>query len=115
MSNPAIWSDLDPMFMAERLGKVKPGLVVNVVDGEIVEWTCPEGTEQPTQAELEAEWEKFNNEGGFQKYHNQIYRAQAFAAEADPLFFQVQRGDIEQSVYDAKVAEIRARYPYPGE
>lgn len=115
MSNPAIWSVLDPMFMAERLGKIKEGLAVNVVDGKIVEWNCPEGTKQPTEAELEAEWTKFNNEGGFQKYHNQKFRAEAFAKEADPLFFQVQRGDIEQSVYDAKVAEIRARYPYPGD
>jgi hypothetical protein len=39
-------------------------------------------------------------------------RAAAFAAEADPLFFQVQRGEVEQAVYDAKVVEIRQRYPY---
>lgn len=42
-------------------------------------------------------------------------RAAAFAAEADPLFFQVQRGEADQADYDAKVAEIRARYPYPSE
>jgi hypothetical protein len=40
-------------------------------------------------------------------------RAAAFAAEADPLFFQVQRGEATQADYDAKVVEIRARYPYP--
>jgi hypothetical protein len=42
-------------------------------------------------------------------------RAAAFAAEADPLFFQVQRGEALQEDYDAKVAEIRSRYPYPSE
>lgn len=42
-------------------------------------------------------------------------RYTAFTAEADPLFFQVQRGEVEQAVYDAKVAEIRSRYPYPSE
>ena len=42
-------------------------------------------------------------------------RAAAFAAEADPLFFQVQRGEVTQAEYDAKVAEIRTRYPYPTE
>lgn len=42
-------------------------------------------------------------------------RAAAFAAEADPLFFQVQRGEATQADYDAKVAEIRQRYPYPTE
>lgn len=42
-------------------------------------------------------------------------RAAAFTAEADPLFFQVQRGEADQADYDAKVAEIRVRYPYPSE
>ena len=42
-------------------------------------------------------------------------RAAAFAAEADPMFFQVQRGEASQAEYDAKVAEIRSRYPYPTE
>jgi hypothetical protein len=40
-------------------------------------------------------------------------RAAAFAAEADPLFFQVQRGEASQEDYDQLVVEIRARYPYP--
>jgi hypothetical protein len=42
-------------------------------------------------------------------------RAAAFTAEADPLFFQVQRGEAMQADYDAKVIEIRARFPYPQE
>lgn len=42
-------------------------------------------------------------------------RQEAFAAEADPLFFQVQRGEADQADYDAKVIEIRQRYPYPSE
>lgn len=42
-------------------------------------------------------------------------RAAAFAAEADPLFFQVQRGEADQAEYDAKLIEIRQRYPYPTE
>lgn len=42
-------------------------------------------------------------------------RQAAFAAEADPLFFQVQRGEADQADYDAKVIEIRQRYPYPSE
>jgi hypothetical protein len=39
-------------------------------------------------------------------------RAKAFVHEADPLFFQAQRGEIEMSAWQAKVDEIRARYPY---
>jgi hypothetical protein len=42
-------------------------------------------------------------------------RSAAFTAEADPLFFQVQRGEALQADYDAKVVEIRQRYPYPEE
>lgn len=42
-------------------------------------------------------------------------RRRAFAAEADPLFFKVQRGEASEDEYLAKVAEIRARYPYPSE
>lgn len=39
-------------------------------------------------------------------------RRAAFAAEADPLFFKVARGEATPAEYDAKVAEIRARHPY---
>jgi hypothetical protein len=42
-------------------------------------------------------------------------RASAYTTEADPLFFQVQRGEADQADYDAKIAEIRTRYPYPTE
>ena len=42
-------------------------------------------------------------------------RASAYTTEADPLFFKVQRGEANQADYDAKVAEIRTRFPYPQE
>lgn len=42
-------------------------------------------------------------------------RRAAFAAEADPLAFKVLRGEVTQAEYEAKVAEIRARFPYPQE
>jgi hypothetical protein len=40
-------------------------------------------------------------------------RASAYAAEADPLFFKAQRGEATMEEWQAKVAEIRERYPYP--
>lgn len=40
-------------------------------------------------------------------------RRAAFTAEADPLFFKVQRGEAAEAEYQAKIAEIRARHPYP--
>ena len=41
-------------------------------------------------------------------------RAAAYATEADPLFFKAQRGEATTDEWIAKVAEIKARFPYPG-
>jgi hypothetical protein len=42
-------------------------------------------------------------------------RAAAYTAEADPLFFKSQRGEGTIEEWEAKVSEIRTRYPYPSE
>ena len=42
-------------------------------------------------------------------------RRAAYEAEADPLFFMSQRGEATVEEWQAKVAEIKARYPYPEE
>ena len=42
-------------------------------------------------------------------------RRAAYTAEADPLFFMSQRGEATVEEWQAKVAEIKARYPYPEE
>jgi hypothetical protein len=38
-------------------------------------------------------------------------RRAAYIAEADPLFFKTQRGEVEQQVWLDKVTEIKTRYP----
>jgi hypothetical protein len=43
----------------------------------------------------------------------QAARAAAYAKEADPLFFQAQRGKATQQEWLDKIAEIEARFPYP--
>lgn len=40
-------------------------------------------------------------------------RKAAYQEEADPIFFMVQRGEAAAEEWTAKVAEIKARYPYP--
>ena len=40
-------------------------------------------------------------------------RAAAYTAEADPLFFKAQRGEATIEEWQAKVDEIRDRFPYP--
>ena len=42
-------------------------------------------------------------------------RAAAYAAEADPLFFKAQRGEVSMADWTAAVEAIRARFPYPSE
>ena len=40
-------------------------------------------------------------------------RRAAFIAESDPLFFKAQRGEATMAEWEASVAAIRERYPYP--
>ena len=42
-------------------------------------------------------------------------RAEAYRKEADPMFFMFQRGEATEAEWLAKVAEIKARFPYPSE
>ena len=42
-------------------------------------------------------------------------RQAAYTSESDPIFFMAQRGEATTEEWQAKVAEIKARYPYPAE
>jgi hypothetical protein len=68
----------------------------NVVTATYTIWDKPE-----SQVVMEAMTEARNN------------RAAAYAEEADPIFFKAQRGEAEMSEWEAKVQEIRERFPYP--
>lgn len=39
----------------------------------------------------------------------------AYINEADPIFFKSQRGEATVAEWQAKIEEIKQRYPYPGE
>jgi hypothetical protein len=39
------------------------------------------------------------------------YRQAAYMAESDPLFFKAQRGEATMEEWQAKVAEIKTRFP----
>jgi hypothetical protein len=43
----------------------------------------------------------------------QAARAAAYTKESDPLFFKAQRGEATLEEWQTKVAEIKARFPYP--
>jgi hypothetical protein len=48
-----------------------------------------------------------------QRKFMQLSRANAYRMEADPLAFKMLRGEATQQEWEVKIAEIRARYPYP--
>lgn len=64
---------------------------------------------KPTQAELDALWSTTQtivaNQQADTNRHN------AYVVESDPLFFKAQRGEGTIADWEAKVAEIKARYP----
>ena len=49
------------------------------------------------------------------KAEQEAKRQAAYASESDPIFFMAQRGEATVEEWTAKVAEIKARYPYPTE
>ena len=49
------------------------------------------------------------------KEEQEAARAEAYRKESDPIFFMAQRGEATMEEWEAKVAEIKARYPYPAE
>ena len=54
----------------------------------------------PTKEELDAQLAESNKQN----------RAEAYRFEADPLFFQWQRGEVDKQVWLDKVTEIKDRY-----
>jgi hypothetical protein len=81
-----------------------------VLRGDDLEWLDKQQP-QPTEAEIQAELARLIAE--YPSKIAQRQRATAYTAEADPLFFKAQRGEATIEEWEAKVAEIRTRYPYP--
>jgi len=106
---------MDIKICLNRLNKFPESLTLTQSNPphEIVRWEG--GDPQPTEAELQAAWDAYQAEGGTEKIEAKQSRAAAYAAEADPLFFKSQRGEATTAEWEAKVAEIKARYPYPEE
>lgn len=49
------------------------------------------------------------------KAEQEAARAEVYRTESDPIFFMAQRGETTLAEWEAKVAEIKSRYPYPTE
>jgi hypothetical protein len=79
-----------------------------VLRGDDLEWLDQTQT-QPTEAEIAAEVARLTAlEPARIATEN---RRNAYIAEADSLFFKAQRGEATMEEWQAKVAEIKARFP----
>ena len=76
--------------------------------GDDLEWLDTNQT-QPTEAEITAEVARLTAlEPARIATEN---RRSAYIVEADPLFFKAQRGEATVEEWQAKVAEIKTRFP----
>ena len=95
------------MNKVDAIQSLRPGAQW-VLRGEDLEWMDTEQT-QPTEAEITAEVARL--QALEPTRIAEANRQAAYIAEADPLFFKAQRGEVEQQVWLDKVAEIKLRYP----
>jgi len=65
----------------------------------------------PTWEEIQTAHEQVLVEMELNRIQKQ--RSNAYRSESDPLFFKYQRGEVTKEEWEAKVEEIRTRYPYP--
>lgn len=98
------------MDLAAILNHLRPGAqwTLNGDEYKGLEWIGP--GKAPSEKECAETWETIKTE--IERRPIQQARQQAFAREADPLFFAWQRNEIDQQTWLDKVAEIRARHPY---
>lgn len=84
-----------------------PGAKV-VVRGDDVEW-LDEEKQRPSDEEISAELSRLTALEPARIAGEK--RRAAYINEADPLFFMAQRGEATMEEWQAKIAEIKARFP----
>ena len=100
------------MDIALVLNRIRPNAAWSISENkyETLEWR--DSSEKPKYEEIVAAWDQVSLEIETEKVDS--LRKAAYQKESDPLFFEFQRGEISQDVWLDKIAEIKARYPYPG-
>ena len=99
---------LNLLYNGELVRQIWSGIMFDLPDGRVVSpsyagWSA-DGYSLIAAPEVPPSREQ-------QAYNRRIF----YVEEADPLFFKVQRGDIPESEWLDKIAEIKARFPYPSE
>lgn len=100
------------MDIALILNKIRPGAAWSLAENryETLEWK--DSSKKPTYQEVLDAWESVQVE--VDKENVQKLRRAAYQAEADPIFFEFQRGDATEQDWLDKISEIKLRYPYSG-
>ena len=75
----------------------------------IIEWIKP-STAPVTIEEINTELQRLIDAEPARIVKSQ--RGEAYKAESDPLFFKAQRGEVTMKDWQAKVEEIKVKYPY---
>jgi hypothetical protein len=95
------------MNKVNALQSLRPGAQW-VLRGDDLEWLDQNQT-QPSEEEISNEIQRLTSLEPA-RIATQNRRA-AYITEADPLFFKAQRGEATMEEWQAKVAEIKARFP----
>jgi hypothetical protein len=100
--------------IAAAISALRPGAEFTLSDNDFntLDWLDRQQV-APTKAEVETKLLELQQQAPLKE--SQRNRATAYTAEADPLFFKAQRGEATIEEWEAKVEEIRTRYPYPVE
>ena len=98
------------MDIAWILNKIRPGAAWSLAENrfETLEWK--DQSEKPTYQEVVNAWDEVQAE--IDKVNVQNLRRKAYQEEADPIYFEYQRGDATEQDWLDKIAEIKERYPY---
>lgn len=98
---------------AAVLSAIRPGAEWTLDGADYAGLTWLDDSPKPTKKTLDDAWPQVQHDAEVARI--QQARAARYRAEADPLFFEAQRGEDGMTLEDwtAKVAEIKAALPYP--
>jgi hypothetical protein len=99
------------MDFANILIRKYPGTAWSLSGDEYAGLTWNDETPKPTEAELTALWPTVEYEVTHEAVENA--RQSAYQKTADPLFFQVQRGEATEQEWLAAVQAVKTAHPYP--
>lgn len=92
---------------------IRPGASWTLDGDDYAGLTWLDESPKPTKKTLDDAWPQVKHDIAVRLV--QEARAARYRAEADPLFFEAQRGEdgVTMADWEAKVAQIKAELPYP--